>query len=79
MSASQSASVFHHHEQIAWSAPYIDALGLGLLMTVSAPVTDADTGETVGVVGIDVSLETVEDLLKEEEWGEVRWHLLRCY
>ncbi|EGD73941.1 hypothetical protein PTSG_05636 [Salpingoeca rosetta] len=56
---------------LAWSAPYIDALGLGLLMTVSVPVLDPDTNDVVAVAGIDVSLETIEDLLMEEQWGEV--------
>jgi serine/threonine-protein kinase len=46
-----------------WGKPYIDALGLGLLIPCSAPLRDAE-GALLGVAGIDVTVATmVSDFL----------------
>ena len=48
---------------VYWSAPYIDEKGgLGLITTVSMPLDDAD-GQTVAVLGADVSLNWLGDTL----------------
>lgn len=41
--------------QALWSPVYLDATGLGLVTTASAPVFDP-AGELVGVIGVDVTL-----------------------
>lgn len=57
-------------QDVFWSAPYVDAFGLGVMVTVAVPVKNS-AGSRLGVVGIDVTLDTIIRLLEEEEWGEV--------
>ncbi|XP_028402985.1 voltage-dependent calcium channel subunit alpha-2/delta-1-like isoform X1 [Dendronephthya gigantea] len=51
---------------ITWSPPYLDALGLGLMVTAAIPVV---TNRTLGVIGIDVTLEEIENILTRYTWG----------
>jgi len=46
-----------------WSPVYLDATGLGLLVTASSPVYAGD--EFVGVVGIDVTLDSIAASIEE--------------
>lgn len=41
-----------------WTAPYVDATGLGLVTTAAAPVYTS-AGELVGVIGLDLTLKDV--------------------
>ncbi|EDV25350.1 uncharacterized protein TRIADDRAFT_55341 [Trichoplax adhaerens] len=61
------------HNQITWTAPYLDASGLGLTVTLASLVTSGrnENNETLGVAGIDVTLAEIEDLLQRYEWGTV--------
>ena len=51
------------------SQPYIDSSGLGLIMTASAPVYV--NGDFQGIVGIDATLQEVENALISQKWGTV--------
>ena len=56
---------------VSWTSPYVDASGLGLVLTVSAPVYDATGSILIGVVGVDATLAELAVLLREARWGEV--------
>nr|QJU69482.1 cacna2d1 [Nematostella vectensis] len=56
---------------VTWTAPYLDASGLGLMVTVAMPVTSKLTNRTIGVVGIDATLEEIENILQNDQWGSV--------
>lgn len=47
--------------ETAWTTPYVDPAGQGLLVTASTPIYDGDTFR--GVIGIDVSLNRLADRL----------------
>jgi hypothetical protein len=49
-------TVLRASQNVSWTAPYLDASGLGLVTTASTPVTNPVTGEFEGVVGLDVPL-----------------------
>jgi len=51
------------------SSPYIDASGLGLIMTASSPVYVDN--EYIGAVGLDATLQQIEDALLNQRWGSV--------
>lgn len=53
---------------ITWSPPYLDALGLGLMLTAAIPIV---TNRTVGVIGVDVRLDEIENILTGYTWGSV--------
>jgi hypothetical protein len=61
----------------AWSAPYIDANGLGLMVTRAVPVFVPSTNpaavggsELLGVVGIDVTMREIEQIILNEVASE---------
>jgi hypothetical protein len=59
----------------AWSAPYIDANGLGLMVTRAVPVFVPSAGaaggsELLGVVGIDVTMREIEQIILNEVASE---------
>ena len=51
--------------------PDVDSSGLGLVLTVSAPVYDATGNTFIGVVGVEATLADLDVLLREARWGEV--------
>ncbi|XP_070196192.1 voltage-dependent calcium channel subunit alpha-2/delta-2-like [Littorina saxatilis] len=54
-----------------WTSPYLDSWGLGLMLTYSIPITSKVTGKYIGVVGIDASLDVIENFLSKHQWGSV--------
>jgi len=50
-------------DTVAWSFPYLDAAGLGMVITASAPVR-IDTN-LIGVVGVDITLNSFINEIKE--------------
>jgi len=56
---------------VTWTSPYLDASGLGLMVTVAMPVISKVTNKTIGVVGIDATLEEIESILLNDQWGSV--------
>lgn len=56
---------------VTWTSPYLDASGLGLMVTVAMPVISKVTNKTIGVVGIDATLEEIENILLNDRWGSV--------
>ncbi|XP_005108179.1 voltage-dependent calcium channel subunit alpha-2/delta-2 [Aplysia californica] len=58
-------------ENALWTAPYLDSWGLGLMITHAVPVTSAKTGKYIGVVGIDATLDEIENFLTKHQWGSV--------
>ncbi|XP_013417008.1 voltage-dependent calcium channel subunit alpha-2/delta-3 [Lingula anatina] len=71
----QLSDYFSHIEassashQAVWSSPYLDHDGLGLMVTVAVPVYSYFTDQFLGVVGIDFTLVTLEELVLLETWG----------
>ncbi|GFR88739.1 voltage-dependent calcium channel subunit alpha-2/delta-2-like, partial [Elysia marginata] len=59
------------YENALWTAPYLDSWGLNLMITYAVPVTSKLTGKYVGVVGIDATLDEIENFLKKHQWGSV--------
>ncbi|KAK3089549.1 hypothetical protein FSP39_004513 [Pinctada imbricata] len=53
-----------------WTSPYIDAWGLGIMVTYAIPVLSKD-GKTIGVVGVDATLDQIENFLTKHQWGNV--------
>lgn len=49
---------------VVWSPVYVDATGLGLMVTAAAPIY-ANGDEFIGVVGIDVTLEDISASIKD--------------
>ncbi|GFO18775.1 voltage-dependent calcium channel subunit alpha-2/delta-2-like [Plakobranchus ocellatus] len=58
-------------ENALWTAPYLDSWGLNLMITYAVPVTSKLTGKFIGVVGIDATLDEIENFLKKHQWGSV--------
>ncbi|CAH1773823.1 unnamed protein product [Owenia fusiformis] len=54
-----------------WTSPYIDAFGLGLMVTHAVPAISKETGQTIGVAGIDATLDEMELFLTRHQWGSV--------
>ncbi|KAJ8032799.1 Voltage-dependent calcium channel subunit alpha-2/delta-2 [Holothuria leucospilota] len=54
-----------------WTAPYLDAWGLGLMVTVAIPAISKVTGSVIGVVGVDATLDEIENIINNEQWGNV--------
>ncbi|ELU06451.1 hypothetical protein CAPTEDRAFT_215114 [Capitella teleta] len=54
-----------------WTAPYLDDWGLGLMVTYAMPCISHVDNSTIGVVGIDATLEDLENLLSSQQWGTV--------
>ncbi|PAA92856.1 hypothetical protein BOX15_Mlig015658g4 [Macrostomum lignano] len=62
-----------------WTSPYIDAFGLGTMVTHAVPVISTiDTGKprTIGVVGVDATLEEIETYVTRRQWGSVTSFLI---
>ncbi|KAL3869469.1 hypothetical protein ACJMK2_042147 [Sinanodonta woodiana] len=51
-----------------WTSPYLDSWGLGIMVTHTIPVTSDVTGKTIGVVGIDATLDEIENFLTKHQW-----------
>nr|KAI8754030.1 voltage-dependent calcium channel subunit alpha-2/delta-3-like [Biomphalaria glabrata] len=54
-----------------WTSPYIDSWGLGLMITHAVPVISNRTGKIIGVVGVDATLDEIENFLTKHQWGSV--------
>ncbi|XP_070555607.1 voltage-dependent calcium channel subunit alpha-2/delta-2-like [Ptychodera flava] len=54
-----------------WTSPYLDAWGLGLMVTIAIPAVSKETNKVIGVAGIDATLEEIENLIVNEQWGSV--------
>ncbi|OWA52215.1 putative Voltage-dependent calcium channel subunit alpha-2/delta-2 [Hypsibius exemplaris] len=54
-----------------WTAPYLDAWGLGVAITYAVPAVSKITGRTIGVAGVDATLEEIEHFLIRYQWGAV--------
>ncbi|XP_060584904.1 voltage-dependent calcium channel subunit alpha-2/delta-3-like [Ruditapes philippinarum] len=54
-----------------WTSPYLDAWGLGIMVTHAIPVISKVTKRTIGVVGIDATLDKIENFLTKHQWGTV--------
>ncbi|CAL1539791.1 unnamed protein product [Lymnaea stagnalis] len=54
-----------------WTSPYLDSWGLGLMITHAVPVTSNKTGKYIGVVGVDATLDEIENFLTKHQWGSV--------
>lgn len=54
---------------LVWTAPYADSTTLEMCITAAIPVQDANGG-MAGVVGIDVSMQTMSEKLNEIQIGE---------
>ncbi|GAU99492.1 hypothetical protein RvY_10486 [Ramazzottius varieornatus] len=54
-----------------WTAPYLDAWGLGVAITYAVPAVSKITGRTIGVAGVDATLEEIEHFLIRYQWGSV--------
>lgn len=52
-----------------WTSPYLDAWGLGIMVTYTIPVIS--NGTTIGVVGVDATLDQIENFLTKHQWGNV--------
>ncbi|MFC1995628.1 SpoIIE family protein phosphatase [Chloroflexota bacterium] len=60
---------------IGWSEPYIDALSGNLMVTSSKPYYDA-TKNLIGVVGLDVAIETISQRIINTQVGELGYAFL---
>ncbi|CAH1794236.1 unnamed protein product [Owenia fusiformis] len=58
-------------QEVVWTAPYIDAGGLGLMLSATVSVYSNITGRHLGVVGLDSTLANIETMLLNEVWGSV--------
>lgn len=45
-----------------WTAPYLDSFGLGLVVTYAVPAISKRHNRTIGVAGVDATLEELENL-----------------
>lgn len=61
--------------KLSWSKPYVDAGGLGLMVTVSKPVYN-DTGALIGVVATDITVDTMNKNIINLEIGESGYPIL---
>ena len=60
---------------IGWSEPYIDAVTDNLMVTSSKPFYDS-AGKLIGVVGIDVTIETISQRIINTQVGELGYAFL---
>ena len=56
-------------DELIWTAPYIDFATGKLIITAAHTVKD-NSGDIVGVIGADVSLEALQNMLNEYQVGE---------
>ncbi|MFC2019224.1 SpoIIE family protein phosphatase [Chloroflexota bacterium] len=61
--------------RIGWSEPYIDALSGNLMVSSSKPFYDS-AGSLIGVVGIDVTIETISQRIINTQVGELGYAFL---
>ena len=54
-----------------WTSPYLDAFGLGLMVTHAIPCISEVDNSTIGVAGIDATLDEMETFLSHHQWGSV--------
>lgn len=57
-------------KSMVWTEPYIDTGSAKLIVSVAMPVLDSRDSQPLGVVGIDVSLDSLTDLLSVKTVGE---------
>eukprot|EP00761_Pharyngomonas_kirbyi_P005291 gb/GECH01005296.1/.p1 GENE.gb/GECH01005296.1/~~gb/GECH01005296.1/.p1 ORF type:complete len:1239 (+),score=289.74 gb/GECH01005296.1/:1-3717(+) len=57
--------------ELIWTSPYVDASGLGVLITAAVPLFDENTDGTplIGVAGVDFVLSKAENLVRSYQWG----------
>jgi len=60
---------------IGWSEPYIDAVTDNLMVTSSKPFYDS-AGKLIGVVGVDVTIETISQRIINTQVGELGYAFL---
>lgn len=58
-----------------WSPVYSDATGLGLVTTIAVPV-HTQTGDLVGVVGLDITLAEVQNQIESSQFLETGYSFL---
>ncbi|CAH1252963.1 CACNA2D2 [Branchiostoma lanceolatum] len=63
-------------DQGRWTAPYLDAWGLGLMVTFTVPAISKITNKAIGVAGVDATLEEIENILVNDQWGSVYTFLI---
>lgn len=56
--------------EVIWTSPYVDAFGLGQLLTIAQPVV-VEFDRHIGVVAVDVRLSDLEQILFSQQWGSL--------
>ena len=54
-----------------WTSPYLDMGGLGVMVTHAIPIISSITRETIGVIGVDCTLDEIEFKMARYQWGSV--------
>ncbi|VEL17173.1 unnamed protein product [Protopolystoma xenopodis] len=81
---SQLSDYFHYLSRAAsvreseglWTSPYLDAFGLGLVVTHAIPAISRREQKTIGVAGVDLTMEEIETVLTRYQWGGVTSFLI---
>ncbi|CAK9291216.1 unnamed protein product [Gordionus sp. m RMFG-2023] len=69
----------HESSEQIWISPYLDALNSELIITASKAVFSNKNGKFIGVVGIDVTLDSIEKILSKETWNSVSYFIIDKY
>lgn len=62
-------------KELILTAPYLDVASGLMVVTIAAPVLD-DAGNAIGIVGMDLSIERVTDLLSEFKIGDTGYVIM---
>lgn len=60
---------------VTFTAPYVDAFGLGLIISASSPLF-TPSNDLLGVVAVDITLADMESLVTDSAWGNVYGFLM---
>ncbi|CAF1210710.1 unnamed protein product, partial [Didymodactylos carnosus] len=60
----------------SWTSQYIDQWGLGVMITYAIPVVSTIDNTTIGVAGVDITLDDIENVLMSKTWGTVYGFLI---
>lgn len=55
---------------VIWTEPYVDTGTKRLVVSAAKPILDPATNEVLGVVGLDIALDTLSGLIKEMKIGQ---------
>jgi GAF domain-containing protein/HAMP domain-containing protein len=58
-----------------WSAPYLDATGLGMVTTVAIPIYD-QAGKLIGVAGLDITLDEISNNIETARFSKSGYSFL---